>query len=183
MRSVLVEALLASAVAGLALVASLLGPFDFSTGEASPTICTQALELARGGSPPVVVCQATMSGLDDALERLGLEECREQALGLAEHLERPALLRLDGDCRVRELRSGSVRAATAALLNIAFDANTADEIDFKDVPGIGPRLARRIVTDRKKQGAYCSVEEMQRVRGIGPKKLEALARRVETNCR
>ncbi|MBI4820182.1 MAG: DUF655 domain-containing protein [Deltaproteobacteria bacterium] len=36
------------------------------------------------------------------------------------------------------------------------------------VPGIGAKLAQRIVEDRERNGPFRSVEEVDRVRGIGP---------------
>ncbi len=38
--------------------------------------------------------------------------------------------------------------------------------------GIGEALAKRIVDDREKNGAFSSVDDLTRVSGIGEKKLE-----------
>lgn len=48
-----------------------------------------------------------------------------------------------------------------------------DEIAL--LPEIGPRLAAAIVADREANGAYGSVDDLLRVRGIGPAKLALLA--------
>lgn len=56
------------------------------------------------------------------------------------------------------------------------DINRADWPELAQLPGLGETLARRIVDSRENQGAYRSVEELQRVRGIGPRKLEAMRR-------
>lgn len=37
--------------------------------------------------------------------------------------------------------------------------------------GVGPVLASRIVADRSSKGAFESVDDLQRVRGIGPGKM------------
>ncbi|MAI72629.1 MAG: hypothetical protein CMM01_17215 [Rhodopirellula sp.] len=37
--------------------------------------------------------------------------------------------------------------------------------------GVGPVLASRIVADRSLKGAFESVDDLQRVRGIGPRKI------------
>jgi len=42
------------------------------------------------------------------------------------------------------------------------------------LPGIGPALAARIIEDREKAGAYRSVEDLDRVKGIGPRTIEKL---------
>lgn len=53
-------------------------------------------------------------------------------------------------------------------LNLA----TAEELER--LPGIGPVLARRIVEDRGRNGQYRRVEDLLRVKGIGPRTLERL---------
>jgi competence ComEA-like helix-hairpin-helix protein len=56
----------------------------------------------------------------------------------------------------------------------ALDLNTADESMLRRLPGIGPELARRIVVDREKNGLFRSVSDLQRVSGIGPRKVAAI---------
>jgi competence protein ComEA len=51
--------------------------------------------------------------------------------------------------------------------------NTATAADLDRLPGIGPVLAARIVAEREKR-PFAKVEELRRVSGIGPKKLEAI---------
>lgn len=56
------------------------------------------------------------------------------------------------------------------------DVNQAEWPELAQLPGIGPTLAGRIVSSRDAAGAYRSVEDLRRVRGIGPRKLEAMRR-------
>jgi len=51
------------------------------------------------------------------------------------------------------------------------DVNRAGETELMRLPGIGPALAARIVTDRERAGAYDSPQSLLRVPGIGPKTL------------
>ena len=51
--------------------------------------------------------------------------------------------------------------------------NTASLIEISQLKGIGPALAKRIVESRAESGPFRSVEDLQRVSGIGAKKLEA----------
>ena len=53
------------------------------------------------------------------------------------------------------------------------DLNTATAAELDTLPGIGPVLAARIVAEREKR-PFAKVEDLRRVSGIGPKKLEAL---------
>lgn len=54
------------------------------------------------------------------------------------------------------------------------DLDVATAVRIEQLPRIGPALAARIVADRDSNGPYGSLDELQRVRGIGP----ALARQL-----
>jgi len=54
------------------------------------------------------------------------------------------------------------------------DLNRADSAALVALPGIGPALAGRIVAERSRSGGFRSVDDLDRVRGIGPQKLERL---------
>jgi competence protein ComEA len=50
------------------------------------------------------------------------------------------------------------------------DINRATWVEWAQFEGIGETLARRIVADRESRGPFGSIDDVQRVRGIGPKK-------------
>jgi competence protein ComEA len=54
------------------------------------------------------------------------------------------------------------------------DINTADWPELLQLPGIGETLAHRIVDSRQAAGPFADHEDLRRVRGIGPKTLEAI---------
>ncbi len=56
------------------------------------------------------------------------------------------------------------------LINI----NSATAKEFERLHGIGPQIAGRIVAYREKNGAFKRVDDITKVRGIGPKTLERL---------
>ncbi|MBR5913228.1 MAG: helix-hairpin-helix domain-containing protein [Selenomonadaceae bacterium] len=56
------------------------------------------------------------------------------------------------------------------LINI----NTADEKELQKIKGIGPALAGRIIDYRENNGAFKSIEEIKKVRGIGDKTFEKM---------
>lgn len=58
------------------------------------------------------------------------------------------------------------------------DLNTATVDQLDQLPGVGPATAAAIVDDRRDHGPFKSVEDLARVRGIGPAKLAALRSRV-----
>jgi competence protein ComEA len=87
-----------------------------------------------------------------------------------------------------EVQSGAVPAATATgggagpgvgraggpAAGGKIDLNTADATQLDSLPGVGPSTAAKIVADREANGRFASVDDLGRVSGIGPKKLEQL---------
>jgi len=55
-------------------------------------------------------------------------------------------------------------AAGSGLVNI----NTASAAELDSLPGIGPAIAQRIIEYRTVHGPFTSIEDIQRVSGIGP---------------
>lgn len=81
---------------------------------------------------------------------------------------------------------GPIGPATAAvdLAVRRIDLNSATPAELELLPRIGPALAARIVEDRQTRGPYRSLEDLDRVRGIGPmtvEKLRGLAEAVPTH--
>lgn len=57
---------------------------------------------------------------------------------------------------------------------LVLDVNSASWVEWLQLEGIGETLARRIVAERETGGAFTSVDDLTRVRGIGPKTVERL---------
>lgn len=66
--------------------------------------------------------------------------------------------------------TSAVPAVQGGRVNI----NTATAKELELLPRIGPALAQRIIEDRTRNGAYKTIEDLNRVKGIGPKTLERL---------
>ena len=69
-----------------------------------------------------------------------------------------------------KITSGGVSDSSVAPVNI--NSATADEL--VQLPGIGPAYAARIVTYRKLNGPFASVDDLEKVKGIGEKRMERL---------
>jgi competence protein ComEA len=54
------------------------------------------------------------------------------------------------------------------------DVNKASWVEWAQLDGIGEKLARRIVKDREDRGPFKSIEDLRRIRGLGPKLIEKL---------
>ena len=59
-------------------------------------------------------------------------------------------------------------------LTAKVNINTADVELLQTLPGIGPSTALKIVHYRQRQGPFRKVEDIQNVKGIGPKKFEKI---------
>jgi competence ComEA-like helix-hairpin-helix protein len=89
-------------------------------------------------------------------------------------IERTRPARAVAELPVASIVRPSPRALRALRDGQRLDLNEASAADLELLPGIGPSLARRIVQDRLGHGAFGAVEELLRVRGIGPATLARL---------
>jgi len=64
-----------------------------------------------------------------------------------------------------------VERLPVAQYQYAVDVNSATWVEWAQFDGIGEALAKRIVADRETRGRFRDVNELLRVRGVGPKKL------------
>ena len=59
--------------------------------------------------------------------------------------------------------------------------NLASVVELEQLPGVGPATAKAIVAYREKNGAFQTVEDLLKVRGIGPAKLSEILPRARVN--
>ena len=59
--------------------------------------------------------------------------------------------------------------APAPIAPVRINLNTASAAELELLPRIGPALSRRIVEDRDTNGPFRAIEDLDRVRGIGPR--------------
>lgn len=67
-------------------------------------------------------------------------------------------------------QKSSAKKTFSGVLNL----NQASAAQLQRLPGIGPKMAQRIIVFRKLHGGFHSVEQLLDVEGIGPKKFEKL---------
>lgn len=58
---------------------------------------------------------------------------------------------------------------SAPIAPVRINLNTASAAELELLPRIGPALSRRIVEDRTANGPFRTIEDLDRVRGIGPR--------------
>lgn len=79
-------------------------------------------------------------------------------------------------------RQGAAGAAAAAAGGetgagpISLNTATAQQLD--ELEGVGPATAQKILDWRKQHGGFRSVEDLQQISGIGPKRFETLKDKV-----
>ena len=54
------------------------------------------------------------------------------------------------------------------------NVNRATAADLVDLPGVGPATSTAIITERQRNGPFLSVDDLERVPGIGPAKLASI---------
>jgi competence protein ComEA len=67
---------------------------------------------------------------------------------------------------------GSSKAAgrpAAAAPSAPVNLNTATQAQIEALPGIGPKVAQRIIEYRQKNGQFKKIEDVMNVKGIGEK--------------
>lgn len=67
-----------------------------------------------------------------------------------------------------------IEHARPRTVQFQVDINQADWPELTVLPNIGETLARRIVESRQADGPYADLDQLERVRGIGPKTLEQI---------
>ena len=96
-------------------------------------------------------------GLTGDAEQAGVNLAREAVDG--EHIHVPDVH-----------APAAVGAPEASGGSVPVNSATAQELET--LPGIGPVLAQRIVEDRDTHGPFASVDDLQRVSGVGPALVE-----------
>lgn len=71
---------------------------------------------------------------------------------------------------------GWMPARQRMALGIALHPDRMSLSDWQALPGIGPKLALTIEKNRQENGDFGSLEALERVRGVGPKRIEAWRR-------
>ncbi|AKP66447.1 helix-hairpin-helix domain-containing protein [Companilactobacillus ginsenosidimutans] len=70
--------------------------------------------------------------------------------------------------------SSSLSSSMSGKEKQKVNINTASPDDFKDVSGIGPKKAEKIIDFREKNGNFEKLEDLTKVSGIGAKTIDSL---------
>lgn len=91
----------------------------------------------------------------------------------AESSESPAPMRLIDSASTTDVEKPATPKARDH--SDLIDVNSADVRALARLPGIGAELARRMIEERTTNGSFVNLTDLQRVRGIGPRKAAMLS--------
>ena len=91
----------------------------------------------------------------------------------------PVLQRADAT-RGEESEAPTAAPVPRRPVKFPLDLNNAKAEELMELPGIGEKLAQRLVEYRRSHGGFRSVEDLRKVRGIGEKRMKRLRPLVRT---
>lgn len=98
----------------------------------------------------------------------------QQRASLSRRVASGTTLLLEGHGQAVSLRLMPMAGAKKIALGMALDLNAATPDDLIAIPGIGPTIAAAIISYRERWGPFARVEDVQKVKGIGAKKLKGM---------
>lgn len=69
------------------------------------------------------------------------------------------------------------------IFSIPLDINQAAAKDFEAIPGIGPKLAARIIEARENISVFKTIDDLKNIKGMGAKKFEKIKELVTADSR
>jgi competence protein ComEA len=85
---------------------------------------------------------------------------------------------VDGEQIFVPKRAVGSREAKTVSIPVVLDLNLATGKQLADLPGVGQDLGAAIVAHRRRIGKFTSIEQLLEVKGIGPRKLAGIKKRV-----
>lgn len=106
-----------------------------------------------------------------------LKELEEKIISLEEEKKEVESGKVAG--AISSTSSSFTNSSTSSVSNsqsisAKININTASTTELDKLPGVGPSRAEQIITYRAENGGFKSIEEIQNIKGIGPKTFEKM---------
>lgn len=136
------------------------------------------VHIAGAVASPGVISLAEGARVQDAVDAAGgfVDDAAIDAVNLArvvqdgEQVVIPTHEQIEAGAVVQGQIGSSAAEGAPAVVNI----NSASIEELDTLPGVGEATAQAIVDEREQNGPFASIEDIQRVSGIGEKKFENL---------
>jgi len=79
-----------------------------------------------------------------------------------------------------EIQQHDSRSISKTALIDAININTASSEELQLLPRIGPATAAKIIAARTEHGPFVTIQDIQNVKGIGPKTFETIKEYIKT---
>jgi competence ComEA-like helix-hairpin-helix protein len=135
----------------------------------------------------IQVCIQSMDKfMPEALARLGVSSCLSSwnhlTPGDKKLLASNSAVLVETNCRFRDNAKSMDNSAANMSMTGRLDLNRAGASSLTQLPGIGPKLAAKIISWRERRGPFCKPTELTSINGIGPKTFSRLERYVFASC-
>ncbi|MFF1817484.1 helix-hairpin-helix domain-containing protein [Kribbella sp. NPDC058245] len=146
-----------------------------ATTPSSKTTATLVVHVAGKVRRPGLVRAPTGSRVADALTLAGgpLRGVDLSSLNLARQLTDGEQILVGLPAQPTTPADTTTSPGTSAA-NSPLNLNTATAPQLDALPGVGPVLAQRILDYRTENGPFTTVDQLQEVPGVGPKKFDSL---------
>lgn len=98
-----------------------------------------------------------------------------EGVNLAEKLSDGAHVKIPSKGDIAANGSTNVIAPSGASTTKGrIDINRASVSELQTLPGVGPKTAEAVIANREAMGRFAHIDDLMRVKGIGPKRMEQL---------
>lgn len=149
------------------------------TPRPTPTPPTLVVQVNGAVVNPGLVRLSDGARVDDAIKAAGgaTSEADLSKLNLAKRVNDGELIvvpRLGEPTSAPSANTSSTRAMATPTVLAKININTATAEELDKLPGVGPAIAQRIIEYRTANGPFQKIEDIMKVRGIGPAQFDAI---------
>jgi competence protein ComEA len=147
-----------------------------------PTSAPIQVHVTGAVNQPGIYTLPVNTRVSDAIQAAGglTDDANDQAINLAAFLQDglqiwvPSTIPEQESEYAAELQDTFRDQRSQLTIGVLININTATQEALETLPEIGPKTAENIITYRQNEGFFTSIEEIQKVSGIGPATFDAI---------